>query len=107
MGTMIFDLPPDLPESARDELERASVAGGQEGMPYPTEASVLAGQLAVVRRIEESGSLLVPWPVGDRGHFMAATATLMERPAPYNLSVELARGKINQVRSQAADWIMG
>jgi hypothetical protein len=31
----------------------------------------------------------------------------MERPAPYNLLVELARGKINQVRNQAADWQAG
>ncbi len=38
---------------------------------------------------------------------MALSATLMERLAPYHLPLELARGKINQVRGQAADWIMG
>jgi hypothetical protein len=35
---------------------------------------------------------------------MVASATLMERDAPYDLLVELARGKVNQVRGQAADW---
>ena len=31
----------------------------------------------------------------------------MERAAPYRLLLELARGKVNQVRCQAADWRMG
>src|SRR5688572_25224851 len=107
MGTMIFDLPPNLPETALEELERASVAGGQDGMPYPTEAALQAGQLVVTRRVDESGSLQAPWQVDDLGHFMTASATLMERAAPYHLAIELARGKVNQVRSQAADWVMG
>jgi hypothetical protein len=38
---------------------------------------------------------------------MGATATLMERPQPYQLLVELARGKVNQLRCQASDWQMG
>ena len=38
---------------------------------------------------------------------MGATATLMERPHPYQLLVELARGKVNQLRCQAADWQIG
>ena len=38
---------------------------------------------------------------------MGATATLMERPHPYQLLVELARGKVNQLRCQASDWQAG
>src|SRR5262249_46647914 len=41
------------------------------------------------------------------GRLMGTSATLMERPAPYQLLVELTRGKVNQVRSQAADWAAG
>jgi hypothetical protein len=37
---------------------------------------------------------------------MMSSATLIERPEPYQFSVELARGKINQLRCQAADWRM-
>jgi hypothetical protein len=107
MGTMIFDLPPGLPADALDELERASVAGGQDGMPYPTEATVEHGRLVVARRVDESGSLQVPWQVDQLGRFMTPSATLMERPAPYHLLTELARGKVNQVRGQTADWVMG
>ena len=38
---------------------------------------------------------------------MTGSATLMERPRPYLLLTEMARGKLNQVRNQAADWIAG
>jgi len=38
---------------------------------------------------------------------MGSSATLMERMRPYVLLAELARGKVNQMRCQAADWRMG
>jgi hypothetical protein len=107
MGTMTFDLPSELSSDARDELERASVAGGQDGMPYPSEARVENGQLVVSRKVDESGALQVPWLVDELGRFMTASATLMERHAPYALLIELARGKVNQLRGMAADWVMG
>ena len=42
--------------------------------------------------------------VDGAGQLLASTATLMERIAPYHLLVELARGKVNQVRQQTAEW---
>ena len=36
---------------------------------------------------------------------MVGTATLAERPTPYMLAVELARGKLNDIRNQLADWM--
>jgi hypothetical protein len=107
MGTMLFQLPPDLPADTLAELERASVAGGQDCMPYPTQAVLDNGQLLLQRRIDESGCLNVPWNVPGAGRLMVHTATLMERLTPYQLLIELARGKINQLRGQAADWLMG
>src|SRR5262245_61371173 len=107
MGTMLFQLPPDIPADALCELERASVAGGQDCMPYPTQAVLDDGQLLLHRRIDESGCLNVPWSVAGAGRLMAHSATLMERLTPYQLPIELARGKINQLRGQMADWLMG
>jgi hypothetical protein len=52
----------------------------------------------------ESGYLVVPWPVEPFGTLVVSTTTLRERPEPYRLLVELARGKLNQVRSQTAEW---
>jgi hypothetical protein len=107
MGTMTFDLPSRLPEDAQAALERASVAGGQDCMPYPTQVLVDQAQMVLSRHVDESGCLLAPWSVNGTGRVMVSSGTLMERPGPYQLTVELARGKINQVRGQSSDWLMG
>src|SRR5206468_12762872 len=108
MGIMIFQLPAVLADaSIRQELERSSVTGGQDNMPYPTDAVVEAEQLILSRCVQESGNMQVPWRIEGVGHLMTSSATLMERPAPYHLAIELARGKINQVRGQIADWMLG
>jgi hypothetical protein len=108
MGIMIFQLPSVLAdETIRQELERSSVTGGQDNMPYPTDAVVEAQQLILSRCVQESGSMQVPWRIQGAGQMMTSSATLMERVAPYHLAIELARGKINQVRGQIADWTMG
>jgi hypothetical protein len=36
---------------------------------------------------------------------LVGTATLSERATPYVLAVELARGKLNDIRNQLADWM--
>jgi hypothetical protein len=107
MGTMIFQLPANLSAEMGRELERACIIGGPDNMPWPTQVKLNASQLSVSRDVDESGCLLVPWEINGAGRLMTSTATLMERAAPYLFQVELARGKINQLRSQAADWRAG
>jgi hypothetical protein len=83
------------------------MAGGPDNMPWPTQLHFTSGQLSVSRIVDESGYLVVPWPVAECGLMMCTSATLIERARPYNLLVELARGKVNQVRCQAFDWRAG
>lgn len=106
MGVMNFLLPADLAAEAAQELNRASVAGGQDLMPYPTTVELHEQRLTVRRGVDESGFLQAPWRVNGLGQLMITTATLMERAPPYRLPLELARGKINQLRGQASDWVM-
>src|SRR5262249_6288893 len=63
--------------------------------------------LVVHRTVDESGFLVAPWEINGTGQLMGSTATLMERSHPYSLPIELARGKVNQLRNQAADWRAG
>jgi glycosyl hydrolase family 10 len=107
MGTINIQLPGNLPVEAARDLERACVVGGPDNMPWPTQVRVNANQMSVRREVDESGCLVAPWLVNGAGHLMGATATLMERESPYQFQVELARGKINQVRCQAFDWRSG
>ena len=107
MGMMKFLLPADLSGDAVLELERTCVAGGQDNMPFPTQVLIESGEMTVIRGIDESGCVFAPWEVNGSGQIMAGSATLMERPQPYHLLIELARGKLNQIRGQVSDWVMG
>jgi hypothetical protein len=104
---MRFQLPAGLTAADAQELDRACVIGGPDCMPWPTQTHIEDDRLIVRRDVDESGNLAVPWTVDGVGRFMTATATLMEREAPYHFQLELARGKVNQVRCQAADWRAG
>jgi hypothetical protein len=61
-------------------------------------------RMSVRREVDESGFLLAPWDVGEFGRLMGSTGTLIERSDAYPLPLELARGKVNQLRAQAAEW---
>jgi hypothetical protein len=101
---MTFTLPAKTSPEAAKELLRASVAGGPDNFPLPSEVTVADGVLTLRRATDESGCLVVPCNIAGAGQVMGTTGTLMERPQPYQLLVELGRGKVNQLRCQAAEW---
>lgn len=83
--------------------DRVYVAGYDQ-VPWPCRVRLRDTELLIERDVADSGRVYVPWWVNGHGELTLSTATLMERPQPYHLVVELARGKLNQVRNQAADW---
>lgn len=105
MGQLSFTFPDDLSRSARRCLERACVTGGYDLSPMPTRRRVEGSRLTLTRDVSESGYLTTPWPLGANGCPVLMSSTLRERPEPYHLLIELARGKLNQVRCQLADWM--
>jgi hypothetical protein len=117
MGEMRFQVPKEMDERTSASLSAAYVAGLPDYMPWPTKSEVQNNELVVTKETSESASLYLSWPIqpastannswlaGDQPRrLITGTATLGERPEPYHLLVELARGKVNQVRNQAADW---
>jgi hypothetical protein len=104
---MIFRLPDGLTAESVQELESATLANGPDGMPLPSVLALQPRQLHLSRDEDESCILLAPWHLPPLGQIMLSSATLMDRAEPYDLLVELARGKTNQVRNQAADWQLG
>jgi hypothetical protein len=104
MGEMTFLLPAGMDAAARRGLERACLAGGPESVPWPTMAVLEGDRLILTRETSESGCLQAPWQVEGSGRFMVSSCTLMEREAPYRFLLELARGKLNQVRNQTWEW---
>lgn len=79
---------------------------GLDQIPVPCRAQLRDGTLFVERAAPESGRVQIPFAVPNHGEMLLSTGTLMYRDRPYLLEVELARGKVNQVRNQLADWMM-
>ncbi|MDP6466451.1 MAG: endo-1,4-beta-xylanase [Pirellulaceae bacterium] len=106
MGQMRFLVPQQscVPDEA---LERAYLAG-MEWIPWRGNKWWVdrdtAREFILERSEEESGNLYIPWQVDGFGELTLATASLMERDPQYCLDLELARGVVNRLRNQVAEW---
>lgn len=105
MGVMRFQVhPPELPRPWT-EWEKAYFSG-IDGRIYATKVDFDGANLVCRRPQNESAKLSVPWPVSGFGIPSIATTSLAEREKSYQLCLELARGKLAEVRDQAAIWEM-
>ena len=104
MGQLSFLLPGDLSPAARVCLQSAAMLGGYDLTPIPTTQTVDGDRLVIDRDTADSGHITCPWPVPGQGTPVLMSTTLRERPEPYSFLVELVRGKVNQVRTQVAEW---
>src|SRR5690242_19539270 len=77
---------------------------GQDDLPWFSRAYFSGDQLVIERNEDDSGRVFVPWRVGQSSPVLINTATLVERDRPYQLEVELARGMLNNLRNQIAQW---
>jgi hypothetical protein len=77
---------------------------GLEEIPWRSRTFWDADVLVVERLETESGRVHVPWRREGGETIYVGTSTLMERPAPYVLEVELARGLLHAIRQQLAQW---
>lgn len=104
MGSISFLLPTPIPAAAEPLLREAFFTVGYDQAPVPTVLERRDNLLIASWDLTESRYLAVPWPVGAVGTLVTTTATLRETDTPYRLLLELARGKLNQVRTQVAEW---
>lgn len=74
---------------------------------WPMRIEIRPGRLVCHRPNADSCRFHLPIPVAGHGCPLLSTAWLPEREKPYLLSVELARGKIVQLRNQSATWQAG
>jgi GH35 family endo-1,4-beta-xylanase len=103
MGVMRFAIHSPAKNEDNGSFHRAYISG-LDGRVFPMRIEIAEGLMICRRQIQESGNLNVSWPVEGFGHPVLRTSTLMERDEPYLLPLELARGKISQVRNQLASW---
>jgi len=103
MGVLKFRLPSNE-IAGRLASQRRVYTTGLDRTPGRLGLDFRNGLMTCTSDASESGRLFTPWPVPGFGSPVVGTATLGERSSPYVLALELARGKLNDVRNQAADW---
>lgn len=105
MGVMRFVVHP--PEFLDDwpEFDQAYITGF-DGRVFQTHTELVDGVFSCRRSFTDSGKVSVPWPVEGQGKPVLTTTSLRERDEPYFLPLELARGKLAQVRDQWWNWEM-
>lgn len=104
MGIVSFLLPESLSPDAERCLNRASLVGGYDLSFVAAIRRLRDGLLTLTKNANESGYVSVPWPLPGLGEPLCRSSTLRERAEPYNLLLELARGELNHVRTQTAEW---
>ncbi len=102
MGLLRF-IVPDRDRLTQSAIDRAYITGMDE-VPWAARIVMTNDGIIVDRPVGESGCFHIPWPVEGYGETMLTTASLMERDRPYLLEVELARGALNRLRNQKANW---
>jgi len=100
---MRFIVPPDR---ITEETAQLAYLSGFDRVPWQMWAQHDDGELVLERAASDSATLSLPWSVEGHGQLALSTGTLLERPEPYYLPLELARGKLGQVRNQLAEWRM-
>jgi hypothetical protein len=106
MGVMRFLVYPSELILAWPEVFDGYISGA-DGRVFPTEVEVVGNVVNCRRAATDSGKLHVAWPVEGFGRPVVSTASLYEREEPYLLPLELARGKIAQLRDQISAWQVG
>ena len=100
---MKFQVYPDSLMAGWSEAQNAYITG-YDGRVFPSRVEIEENTVACRRPASDSGKFNIAWPVPGFGRPVLTTSSLREQEGTYLLAVELARGKICQVRNQVANW---
>ena len=103
MGVMKFLVHPDSLMSEWPEAQNAYTTG-LDGRVFPSRVEIEGNVVACRRPASDSSKFNIAWPVPGFGRPVLTTSSLREQDVTYVLAVELARGKICQIRNQVAAW---
>jgi hypothetical protein len=77
---------------------------GSDGVPLRAEVEFRDSQIICAKRADGPAGLAVLWPVPGCGAILAETGRLMDREQPYNLVLELVRGRLTRINQKREDW---
>ncbi len=100
---MKFQVYPESLMADWPEAQNAYITG-LDGRVFPSRVEIEDNTISCRRSASDSGKFNIAWPVPGFGRPVISTSSLREQETAYVLAIELARGKICQVRNQAATW---
>ena len=103
MGVLRFNIHPTSRWDTLPNLHGAFLSTLEFGV-VPTAIELRDGILMCGKNCEDAARLHLAWDVPGFGSPILSTASLIQREQPYFLPLELARGKLVQVRNQLAAW---
>ena len=77
---------------------------GSDGVPLRGELEQRDRLVCCAKRADGPAGLALLWPVPRAGELLLETSRLMERDKFYNLSLELARGRLMRIAQKREDW---
>lgn len=77
---------------------------GSDGVPLRADIEYSDGTIVCNKRAPGPAGLALVWPVPGIGRILLESARLPEREAPYNLHVELVRGRLMRIDQKREDW---
>jgi len=105
MGVMRFIVSP--PDRIREDKVEQAYLTGFDRTPWVVRSRSEKDQVVIERAESDSVNLHIPWEVDGHGRVTIATGSLIESGQPYHLPLELARGKLAQLRNQLSEWQLG
>jgi hypothetical protein len=92
-------------KSVKDFAPHGAYLFGSDGMAVRKAQIAFAdGLLECYKPNQETAGLALLWPVEGFGKVLLPTTCLPERPEPYNLNLELARGRLMQIINKREEW---
>jgi len=77
---------------------------GQDEIAARSQLEFQDGLLRSVRHGDGAVGIATLWPAGDCGKVMLQTTRLPARQKPYNLNVEIARGRLLRISQKREEW---
>lgn len=90
--------------AAREITLAGAYVVGSDGVPLRAEMEFKNGIIACQKKADGPAGLAILWPVPGCGQLLLETSRLPEREKPYNLPLELVRGRLMRMAQKREDW---
>ena len=94
----------DNGRTAKDVSLAGAYVVGSDGVALRADIEIKNEAVLCQKRAQGPAGLALLWPVAGYGALLLETSRLVERPKPYNLVLELVRGRLTRISQKREEW---